>query len=302
MSSRHVLAAVVMLVGLVGCTPADSERAPHGATTTTASRGAATSDAPAVRVIDFSVTYRLEGVTQAGAQVPLVTDPRLRLETTVPDGAIASGAGLGQLRLDPAVRAELERSAQTSRIDAGRLVTLEGREVAVVAPVDGILDTSTLPHISSRGVDVVVALTPVQRLRYGALDFTGRATVETVVGQRQVTCAAVWLEETDVVSEAGDGEPAAQLHCRLPRHVETVPGLRAGLTLASNVLEDATVVPNMFIGYDAAADSYTVTTSEGDADPVTRPIDVGVTDGVVRVVMSELPEGARLHVPEAPAS
>lgn len=40
------------------------------------------------------------------------------------------------------------------------------------------------------------------------------------------------------------------LHCRIPSHIEIALGPRAQVRLASRLLDDAVVVPNIYIIYD----------------------------------------------------
>ena len=64
-------------------------------------------------------------------------------------------------------------------------------------------------------------------------------------------------------------------------------------TLASPKLTDVIAVPYLFVGLDAAGEDYVVNVVEGDST-VERPVVVGVTDGVRRVIYSGINPGDEL--------
>ena len=150
------------------------------------------------------------------------------------------------------------------------------------------------PFVRDPGVDVVVDLLPIQYLRYQSLEFSGWASIETLVGERRVACAAVWVQPS-AGKTAGVDVPY-ELHCRLPSYVETAAGLRSSLELRSAVYADVVVIPNIYVGYDPSTDGYYIRVIQ-DGEVLSLPITVGVTDGVVRVVTSDVPEGATLVRP-----
>ena len=262
----------------------------------------ADADPIVIQRADFQIRYRLEGITRDSDTVALTSNPQLTFVSAVPDGqSVDRGQTLGAVMVEPEVRAGLESGATTSRLAQSRLDRLLSLESDVRAPVGGILRGSSLASV---GIDVVVDLTPIQGLRYQSLSFSGRATVETVVGEREVACEAVWAEpgtpgELGAAEGADVDATASQLHCRLPAHVETAAGLRAQLALESEAFPDVVVVPNIYVGYDTLTDGYVITVDE-DGTPRTIPVDVGVTDGVVRVITSEVPIGATLVAREDP--
>jgi hypothetical protein len=296
-------AAAVLL--LTACTTSSEEQtAPSETAAPQISAPAGADTAVRARRTDFQVTYQLDGTSVASESVGLSSHPQLRLEATVPAGAtVERGERVGRLRIDPEVASLLQGSAQHSSIDASRLAQLRALQGPAEAPVTGVLHTAPQAAIEALGVDVVVELSPVQTLRYQALQFTGRAAVETVMGTREVPCAAVWVSAPATSSQpsagAADtgGDQASTLHCRLPRQVETAPGLRAGLILTSRPLPDVLVVPNLFVGYDAERDGYYVIIRDHGR---TRTLDVtvGPTDGVLRVLTSPVPVDAPLVMPK----
>jgi hypothetical protein len=79
--------------------------------------------------------------------------------------------------------------------------------------------------------------------------------------------------------------------------LETAPGLRAQVILESERFQDVIMVPNIYIGYDPSSDGYVIRVIESD-EVVIIPVTVGVTDGVVRVITSDVPVGAVLVPPE----
>lgn len=149
---------------------------------------------------------------------------------------------------------EAQLGGAEGTVAASRLGVLRGRTGEVVAPVAGVAD------------------------------------VETVVGQRKVECQAVWLSAKDDGEDAGAG---SRVHCRLPDNAETVAGIPAVMTLASPKLTDVIAVPYLFVGLDAAGEDYVVNVVEGDST-VERPVVVGVTDGVRRVIHSGINPGDEL--------
>lgn len=249
----------------------------------------------AIRQADFQVTYRLEGVTAESDRVGLISNRQLAFEPDVDDGApVRRGDQLGRAIIAPDVEAALEAGAASSSVDEARLGQLRSLERALQAPVSGVFEVvEGRPIVSTPGIDVVVGLTPIQELRYQSILFTGRAIVETVVGERNVPCDAIWIARSAAAPEEGGESGPARLHCRLPGFVETAAGLRSRVVLESETIRDAVVVPNVFVGYDADRDGYYVQV-ERDGATTTIPVVVGVTDGVVRVITSDVPVGARL--------
>jgi len=226
----------------------------------------------------------------------LMSHPQLAFVTSVPlDSAVTEGETVGAAVVNPAVEAALEAGSATSNVDQGLLAQLRSLEGPVLSPVSGVLGSEgDLPIVLSPGIDVVIGLTPIQDLRLQSLRFTGQAVVETIVGQQKVACQAMWRERL-APGETHDGTESAssELHCRLPRRVETVAGLRARVVVESELFEDAVVVPNVYVGYDEAANGYFIKVIK-DGQESTLPVVVGVTNGVVRIITSDVPLGAIL--------
>lgn len=292
---RRSLTLLCLAVVLAACSSSSAVPADP-----TAGSGAAPAEpAPGVvvRRTDFHVTYKLDGVSEAGSAVGLGWNRQLEARLSVPLGTtVAEGETIGAFVVPDEVAAALE--AGQGSIGTARLSQLRAMEGPVVAPVAGIVaDGGGRPVIQSPGVDVVVELSPIQDLRYQSLQLTGRAVVETVLGPREVPCSALWLEEIDPGGQSTD-DPAAPvvstfLHCRIPSHIETVPRLRARLVLESETITGAAVVPADYVGYDDEADGYYIRVADGDGVSEI-PVTVGVTDGVVRVITSDVPVGAEL--------
>lgn len=169
----------------------------------------------------------------------------------------------------------------------GRTATVVRRDLTLSFILDAVTSSA------AENIDVSAALTPIQYLRFISRPFSGRATVETVMGQRQFACTALRATQ----SKASEGGSVASLRCRLPAAAETVPGLRARLSITSDTLKNVLVIPNLFIGYDDQRDGYYVNLSQGGK----TAIKVGVTDGVVRVITAGIAEGdTLLPVTEVP--
>lgn len=251
-----------------------------------------------VRRDDFQISLILEGVVTQGEAIPIVTERGL-VVTGVKDGlAVEEGDAVGKVVVDPELAKRLTSSGTGP--DRARLEGLRDREGQARAAVSGILSVGDPGEavVQSPGLQVEVPLSPVQSLRLGSLAVEGSARVETVAGQREFACDAMWTV-TNAGTADGDqpSDIAASLVCRLPPHAETAENLAATLHVQSEPLQDVLVVPNVFVTYDTDADEYSVTLNEGGEDR-TIQIDVGPTDGVVRVVNSDLPEGAELVLPD----
>ena len=162
-------------------------------------------------------------------QARIESTARLSSVAPVPSRVVA-GEEVGRTVVDPRVRMALEAGAPTSSLDAGELAQLRALRGPIVAPVSGLFRVEKgQPFVRDPGVDVVVDLLPIQYLRYQSLEFSGWASIETLVGERRVACAAVWVQPS-AGKTAGVDVPY-ELHCRLPSYVETAAGLRSSLEL-----------------------------------------------------------------------
>lgn len=283
---RLLISALALV--LCGCTsPAPAVVSPKD----TASPAAQSQEV--VRRSNFQITYVLQGESETAAVVDLMSNPQLAFVPEVPPGSkIAQGRTVGRTIVDPTVQAALQAGATVSSLDSGELTQLRTLQGPVVASVSGVFAiVAGRPVLRDPGVDVVVGLLPIQYLRYQSIPFSGQASIETVVGNRQVPCAAVWVQPGGP-SGASSGTPY-ELHCRLPGFVETAAGLTAQVTLRSALYKNVVAVPNIYIGYDQTTDGYFVNVlANGKKEML--PITVGVTDGVVRVITSTVPVGAVL--------
>ncbi len=266
------------------------------------SQSAAGAADPPVTVVrrDFQIRLSFDAQTVAGSSVVLSPHPGLAAVVPSWQRMAEPGEVIGDLRLAPAVVAASQ--AAPGAVTDAQLALLRGQTGRLKTPVVGaIRHQGAGPVIDAPGIDLVAALSGLQDLRFRSAAFTGNATVETVLGQRTIPCAWLWLAApaTDGSdTQAGESQAGSQLHCRLPASAETAPGLRGRLTIASAPVKDAIVVPNRYLQYRPKADSYTVSVHRGDA--VTRvKVAVGATDGVARVVTSKLWVGAELVLPEA---
>lgn len=291
---RGALAAALCVVLLAACGPSATEPVVEGGPSAT-TRSATDDPVGRLERRDFQMSYRLDGVTADSDRVLL--DVRDGLELTPADGVVdgvmvTDGAVIGTTRVEQSRAAALEQGAQQSSMDGATLAALRAFEGEVVARATGPLDLAgSPPSIVAPGIDVTAPLTPLQSLRYASTTFDGVATVETVVGRRQVPCTSVWVAPT-----AGADGNGRTLHCRLPARAETTAGLRAQIALTSEVVPDALVVPLLFLDYDEATDGYVVHVQQDD-DVVTYPVVAGPTDGVVRVVQTDAPVGSVLVAP-----
>lgn len=293
MNRSRLVAALGVGALLTGCGAAStSPGAP--APLEAASPGNVPNDpAIVVRRGDITAQLQLGGAVERSTVVRLLPSEMFTLTNGLARGQVTQGDQVGVLSVDPATAEALATSR--SGIDSARLSQLKTAEGKLFAPVTGLMEITPSPQITAAGNDVVVPLTPLQRLRLESDIFTAVAFVETVTGVREVECLATWIDpesETD-----SNGEPTTgTARCRLPHYVESAPGLRASLSLTGTTVSDTLLVPNLYVGYDRSADSYTVTIRE-DGTPRTIPVTVGLTDGVMRAVLTDIPVGAELIVP-----
>ncbi|MFV0634277.1 hypothetical protein [Demequina sp.] len=293
MRSLRVSAAVGAGLLLGGCTGTDSSVIDDGAdaapSVTTPAPGDATTRTVYQR--DFSLSYKLEAVTATSDGVVIVLAQGLEWEAIPEATHVTAGQTIGSTQVDSQAREQLEGAEEGVRIAAAQLAALESEAGAVTAPASGPLTADEAgATIAVSGVDVTVELTGIQRLRLESMAIHGTASVETVVGQRDIACAALWVEDASDVDGA-----AGTLHCRLPATTQTVAGLRATLKLDSDVIEDALVVPDSALGMDD--DGYTLTLMD-DGDEEVVPVDVGPSDGVMRVILTDVPVGATVIPPD----
>jgi hypothetical protein len=290
-----VLASLVAVLSL-GCSSSSSGSGNDASQTDAQVAQNPEDERVVIRRADFQINYRLEGISQNSGFIGLMSNPNLSFARAGGDESakVSAGTTVGRAVVDEQIRDALEAGASTSTLDQAQLDQLERLQGPISTPVGGVLSLRAgLPIVRTPGVDVVVPLTPIQFLRYQSLRFNGRATIETVIGERQVACEAVWIEPTDLESTVSGFESSSELHCRLPRYVETAAGLRAQISLSSERYRDVVLVPNVFVGYDKATDGYFINVIEiRQTERV--PVVVGVTDGVVRVITSKVPVGATL--------
>lgn len=293
----------VLVLGCVlansACTNS-SESVPSASPNVEASSGgpAGGSEIFTTTLSDFGVTYRLEGSLQDSVGVEVDVPPGLTFTAREKEGAsVREGQPLGSLELPSITQFD------AGTVDQSRLTFLRSQTGTISAPVQGTLTTGNgIPAVSSRGIDAVVPLTPLQIIRYRGFKFSGTANIETVLGQRAVACSAVWLSSrgTSLAGSApSDGgaapaQSASALHCRLPRGVETAAGLPATLELRSRSTPNSIAVPTIYIGLDPSGEDYFVITNSGGARKNIK-VTVGATDGVRRLITSGVKAGMRLE-------
>lgn len=292
----RILVTLGVIALLNACAAPPTDPAPVAATAllrSTTSDGTPSETAIVVRRGDLTAQLQLGGTVERSTVVHLLPSELFALTDTPARGQVEQGDPVGVMSVDPATTEALATSK--SDIDTARLVQLQSAAGKLSAPVTGLLELEPRPHITAAGNDVVVSLAPLQRLRLESDVFAAVAFVETVTGVREIGCLVTWIDRDDTTDI--NGEPTtSSLHCRLPHYVETAPGLRASLSLTGTTLSDTLLVPNLYVGYEVSADSYTVTIRE-DGTARTVPVTVGLTDGVMRAVLTALPVGAELIMP-----
>lgn len=237
-----------------------------------------------VEQANFQVRYRLDGSVVSSSAVGIDVPAGTRFSATA-DSNTGTTATAGQRIGTLSVPEPTGQDDGT--VDASLRALVRSRVGPVVAPVAGAVTSSaTSVRIATAGLDLAVPLKPLQELRYRGMRFTGTATVETVLGQRNVPCQAVWVEPVQQDEEGA----TAMVRCRLAPSVETAAGIPAVLTLTSSAIPDAVTVPVIYVGLDAAGKNYVARVRDG-ATFTHKPVVVGPTDGVRRVVISGLSAG-----------
>ncbi|MCU1677616.1 MAG: hypothetical protein JWM93_2374 [Frankiales bacterium] len=307
MSHRRVV-LLLLAMGLVGgasasCTHNQPPSPAAGATpATSAPAGATDGEVSVVGRRDFAIRLNLPAVTAMSTSVDLETHPQLQVNLSLRRGAtVRDGEVVGKAVVRPEILDAMTIRSRSSGVDRSQMALLERLAREIKAPVTGVLDViNGVPSIRSAGIDVVAAITPVQQLRYQSTLLTGTATIQTVVGMQAVKCLSVWMSSmpgveapTTTTTGAARTIGASSLHCRLPAYAETAGGLQSALSVQSETLRDVTVVPAVAIGYDDTVDGYYVIIADGTHRKV--PVEVGATDGVVRVVTSPLPADSTLE-------
>jgi hypothetical protein len=292
-SAAVVPLAAVTALGLTACSNSDpGPSASATATSAPAEATPATDNTFAVEKSVFQVTYRLDGSISTSLAVGVDVPTGTKFETTRKSAALVKKEQLlGSLR---AKSAAID-SARDGTVAESQRQLVAARLRPITAPLSGLARlTPSSARVESPGLDVVVPLKPLQELRYRGMNLTGEATVETVLGQRDSACVAVWIEQTAsaIKSDSAEVDAAGSsaVHCRLAADLETAAGLPAVLTLTSQRQTDIIAVPLIYIGLDKTGENYVARVRQGGSS-VERPIVVGSTDGVRRVVTEGLAAG-----------
>jgi hypothetical protein len=288
--------ALVTLSTLVACTDADGsgQPGPTAPTAPIASAVTATSTDLVVRRTTFTVVYRLEGATEISEAIGIDIPVGMALTSSAEAGRqVTRGGLLGRLGIRPEVQRQLEDASRQGTVGVSRQAALRERERQLRVPATGILTMSPgrRPTIASIGLDATVPLAPLQELRYRGMTFVGEVTLETLLGERRVACGAIWIEGPEVATDPASGSAGrSSVHCRLPDDVESTAGLPVTLTLTSAEHPHVVAVPSVYIGLDRSGDNYIARVRQAGGW-VDRPVVVGATDGVRRIVVSGLKPG-----------
>ncbi len=280
-----LLAGLLAVAGCVSPAPPATPSATSQSSSTDGDPSAPLELAPSI----FKVTYRLDAAVAVSSRVLVDVPAGLSFTSTGRLGAdVERGAVIGRIAGDPATVRSLT-APDVGTVGQSRLAVIRTREGVVRAPVSGRLVHSSTPTIRSNGLDLVAELTPLQVLRYRGLAFQAQGSVETVLGQQRVGCSALWIVSGDPKTGIG------QLHCRLPASVETAAGLPGILTLEAAEQRSVIAVPLRYVGLDESGANYVVSVVKGGTS-VSRPVVVGPTDGVRRVIVSGVQAGDVLAV------
>lgn len=280
-----LLFVLLTTIVLSGCSYFENESAPEPRPSATSQEVTLEDTGATLSTRDFQIVMTLDATTEVSAGIQLVPDSRFELSTKKATGSkIKAEQRIGKLKINAQLLDSLKTQSKTSTIEADRLAKLQALEGDVLAPVAGVLDISTPTAIlQTPGTNAASDLTPNQRLRTMGEQFTGEATVETIIGKRTVPCVSIWTVES-------------KLQCRLPAYIETAPGLRASVTVKSLTIPGALVVPNTYLYYSNETANYMVNLIlDGTTTPT--PVTIGPTDGIVTVITSQLTPGTQVATP-----
>lgn len=246
---------------------------------------------------DFSFALSVDAKVASSAGVRLDEDNLFEFRSTVADGdLVIRGQSIGELLLKDALRKELLGESASSDSAKFRLQALDSREGTVESPITGVFRAKD-KVVESQGLEVQANLTPIQSLRLKSVEFSADTSLETTSGVQTFTCESIWVSTASanqlILDELVPVDEAVTVHCRLPDNIETVPGVEATLSMKSQVIEKATVVPAISVQYVQSLQEFAVCVAE-DGEPALVPVIVGPTDGVVRVVYSGVTDGTVL--------
>lgn len=189
---------------------------------------------------------------------------------------------------------------------ADRLAELEADTTTLTAPTAGTVSfDQTMTATISGDFAIVATALPLQQLRLTSGTLTATAQIEGVNGPQTIECATITVggaappqaaasDSTGIDAGAGSGADASNgfgaVRCTADGSIPPIAGLQAQLRIEIQLASDALVVPDVAITY---VDSRpTVTLVDGSVVPV----EVGPTDGVLRVI-DGVDDGAEVLVP-----
>lgn len=181
----------------------------------------------------------------------------------------------------------------------------------VVAPVGGKVSSfavevgdpvtkgATMASVQPRTFKAVGSITPLDR--YRLIDRPGKATVTIKGGPKPFTCKRLAIgdaaaatapaspEEGGGMGEAGGGDSASSITCRVPRKVTVFDGLSMSMEIKAGSAKDVLVVPVTSVRGLLGTGSVWVLGEDGlEAE---RQVKLGVTDGKLVEVKNGLKAG-----------
>jgi len=249
-----------------------------------------------VGLTNFQIRMEFRAKVQASNYVKIVVPQNLVFIPVVKSGVLVrEGQLLGKMQIEKAVSEKLEVEAKTSTIAKSQLSTTKAMEVDVFAQLDGTLTISEgVLTIAKKGLDIVASISGIQALRARSGYSQSYSLVETIVGTQNAPCLAFWVDSPDSDSASTDTGSVGTFtaHCRISSIIETSPELSAQLSIEGDVTRGAVTVPHTYIKLDENSKSYFVEMEDGSS----RPIEVGASDGVRRIVIAGLSPGDELAI------
>lgn len=182
------------------------------------------------------------------------------------------------------------------------------RESTVTAPAAGVVSSVFMADQQISVGDVVAQIAPptfhvigtlLPEQQYRLLTQPTEAQVSIVGGPAPFTCTGLTIR---TAASGADGASAGtSVTCAVPPEVRVFSGLSAKMTIAGGIAENVLVVPTTSV--EGAADTGNVYVILPDGTTETRPVVLGLSDGINVEIKEGLAEGDMIlqFVPGAPA-
>jgi membrane fusion protein, macrolide-specific efflux system len=281
---------------------------------------------PIIRILIFvaiaaalvKMAFFAEALTSSDAASP--TGQIIEPQVSVTIGTIQNDVTLqGTVAADAAVeiKATLAGQVREVLVKAGQVVDV-GTEIltlradvinpdgtayvdyeTVVSPTAGVLSVFTalegqtfavgddLGKVAPPTFNVSGPIAPEQQ--YRLLNQPTEAQVTITGGPAPFTCAGLTITSPVAGADAGDAPASPTVRCAVPGDVTVFAGLAAELTLAGGVAADVLTIPITAVEGVSQTGNVHFVLSDGSTE--SRPITLGINDGINVQVVDGLAEG-----------